>query len=116
MKGGFLRLAKGVVAAPLEATCKGRVIDYFVVSEGLAKARVIHSITTMSEAPFGPHFPVRLLMRAAPREHKIRRLVRQAKVGPSFPSGCLNKYKVPRKEVSGDGHDDGIHCGVPGDG
>ena len=53
MKGGFPRLAKGVVAAPLEATCKGRVIDYFVVSEGLAKAQVIHPVTTMSDLRSG---------------------------------------------------------------
>ena len=52
VKGGFPKLAKGVVAAPLEATCKGRVIDYFVVSEGLAKAQVIHYIATLSEAPY----------------------------------------------------------------
>ena len=37
---GWLRLAKGKVVAPMMATCLGRTIDFFVVSEDFGGATV----------------------------------------------------------------------------
>ena len=55
---GFLELVDGVIFAPKKATCKGRVIDYFVVSQDLASSVV--GVAIVNDALFSPHRPVRL--------------------------------------------------------
>ena len=55
IQSGFVRLAKGVLAAPSKPTCQGHVIDYFVVSESLRHSVV--AVSTLEDSPFAPTLP-----------------------------------------------------------
>ena len=90
IQSGFVRLAKGVLAAPSKPTCQGHVIDYFVVSESLRQSVV--AVSTLEDSPFCPHSPVRLLLEAAPRKQLMRVQVKPQKIEARFPQGCLNRY------------------------
>ena len=84
---GWLTLVKGVVHAPEVATCKSRVIDFFVSSRSLSPAVV--AVSVVSDAGTSPHVPVRLFLRAAPRSLKMRCLVAPQKLAAHLPAGCL---------------------------
>jgi len=40
-EAGWLKIVKGVIYAPTAPTCGDRILDYFVVSEGLSQAWAI---------------------------------------------------------------------------
>ena len=61
---GWLKAVKGVIYAPEAPTCGDRVLDYFVVSEDLAQAWAIVATYVIGDAGFGPHIPVRLIVKA----------------------------------------------------
>ena len=88
IESGFPRLAKGVVAAPRQATCHGNTIDYFVVSEGLAGS--VYSVRTLDGSPFDPHSPVRLLLRAGAPRQRVRVQAKPFAIPRTLASGCLN--------------------------
>ena len=58
-------MVKGKIIAPTFPTCKGRVVDYFVVSADLAGA--VMGVTAIDDAGCKPHRPVRLYLNAKPR-------------------------------------------------
>ena len=60
----------GCVCAPKEATCNGKIYDFFVVSKCLVHA--VHSAVTIADAGLTPHSPARLFLRATPRHEKAR--------------------------------------------
>ena len=87
LRSGFARLVKGVIFAPSTPTCRGHVIDYFVVSENVRSA--VQGARRLDDTPFEPHSPVRIFIKAAPREDRVRKMVRLARVEPILPAGCL---------------------------
>ena len=68
-KTGFLKLVDGVVHSPAASTCGLKVYDFFVVSRQLSPA--VLAVVTVADCYFGPHSPVRLLLRASPRSLKV---------------------------------------------
>ncbi len=83
---GWLNVVDGVIAAPSEPTCGERTIDFFVVSRGLehsiARAFKVH------DADFDPHAPVRMLLKASPRNIKLRRMALPRAVPAVLPPAC----------------------------
>ena len=55
-------------------TCGDRVIDYFVVSECPAQAWAIVAACVIGDQTFGPHSPVRLIVKANSRTVMVREL------------------------------------------
>ena len=71
---GWLKTVKGVIYAPEAPTCGDRVLDYYVVSEELAQAWAIVAACVIGDATFGPHRPVRLIVKATTRTVMVRQL------------------------------------------
>ncbi len=88
-RSGWPALAGGVIVAPDMPTCHGRVLDFFVVSQDLVAA--VDSVAVIEDAGYTPHSPVRLLLRAAPRAIRVRRLAAPRPFGAVLPHGCLSK-------------------------
>ena len=99
IESGFVRLVKGIVAAPAEPTCNGNTIDYFIVAESLGPSIV--AVHKVEDSPFQPHSPVRLLLAAAPRKQLMRVQVKPRKVEAKLPQGCLNWYEDEWSKVEG---------------
>ena len=97
---GWLDLVKGVVHAPAAATCKGRVLDYFVSSRSLSAVAVMN----IEDAGVSPHSPVRLLLRGSPRHLKVRCLVAPNRFDANLPAGC-NPPPPSYKDVAACGRD-----------
>ena len=114
VESGFPRLAKGVVIAPSQPTCMGNTIDYFVIAEGLRGS--VHSVRVLSQSPFEPHSPVRLLLKAGLRRQNVRIQRKPFGVPPNFPSGCLNSYEGEWFGVQAGGGDLGTVGGGNGNG
>ena len=85
---GFLKLVDGVIHAPIDHTCNGKCYDYFVVSRLLSPA--VLGVHVVSDAAFSPHFPVRLLLRAAPRVMLLQQLKKPSGFGAKLPAGPVN--------------------------
>ena len=58
--------------APKVHTCGQRVIDFFVISDGLRQAAP--ALYTIGDGGFYPHWPVRLLLRGRSRATAVRQL------------------------------------------
>ena len=71
---GWLKIVKGVIYAPEAPTCGERVMDYFVVCEGLSQASAIVAACVIGDQTFGPHSPVRLMVKANTRTVMVRQL------------------------------------------
>ena len=83
---GWLSLVRGVIHTPSSATCNGKVYDYFVTSTSLSSA--VAAVRVVGDSGTSPHSAVRLLLRAAPRSHKMRCLAAPYKFGAHMPQGC----------------------------
>ena len=84
-KTGWLRLVKGKVCAPKLTTCMERTIDFFVISENLTAA--VHDTVVVNGALSHPHKPVRLYLRAEPRQAVVRQLQSFGKFEAKMPYG-----------------------------
>ena len=98
-KTGWLKLVGGVSFSPQRSTCKGRTIDFFVVSRDLAGAVVATSV--IDDALFSPHLPARLYIRANPRALTVRTLKATTTVGAVLPHGPLNKSVLDGVDTEG---------------
>ena len=58
--------------APQASTCNSRIIDFFVVSEGLTQATP--AAYTIGDGGFYPHSAVRLIIRGRARASVVRKL------------------------------------------
>ena len=83
---GWPSLVCGVVHAPCTATCNGKVYDYFVASASLSSA--VAKVRVVGDGATKPHSAVRLLLKTAPRSHKVRCLAAPRKFGAHLPLGC----------------------------
>ena len=96
LQTGWLKLVQGVTVAPNVQTCGQRVIDFFVVSEGLQQAAP--AVYTIGDGGFYPHCPVRLLLRG----RATTTVVRQLKVPLGFeailPHGPLVKTEETKTQ------------------
>ena len=52
---GWLKIVKGVIYAPTAPTCGDRILDYYVVDEGLSQAGAIVAACVIGDKTFGPH-------------------------------------------------------------
>ena len=86
---GWLKLVGGVIIAPERTTCKKRTIDFFVVSQDLAGSVV--GACVVDDALFDPHCPVRLYIRAKPRNMMVRTLKTARTIEATLPHGPLGK-------------------------
>jgi len=84
---GWLKTIKGTIYAPDAPTCGDRVIDYFVVSDGLAQAGAVVAACTIGDAGFNPHSPARLIVKTKSREVMVRHLKVPAGFGSDLPFG-----------------------------
>lgn len=93
---GWLKIVRGVIYAPEAPTCGERVMDYFVVCEGLSQTSVIVDACVIGDQTFGPHSLVRLMVKANTRTV----MVRQPKVPIGFradlPFGPMPQTGSPR--------------------
>ena len=72
------------------------MLDYFVVSEGLAQAWAIVTACVIGDAGFGPHSPVRLIVKANTRTLMVRQLKVPIGFGADLPFGPMPKTGCPR--------------------
>ena len=90
-------MVKGTIVAPEVNACNSRVIDFFVVSEGLRQA--VLAAYTIGDGGFYPHSAVRLRLRGKARAA----VVRQQKVPLGFaavlPHGPPNQSQVHEHET-----------------
>ena len=82
-------LASSTIVAPVEGTCGAKMLDFFVVSHGLAHA--VMGIAVVEDTGIWPHSPVRLYIHAAPRRLLLRKLAAPREVGGVLPLGCLTR-------------------------
>ena len=94
-KTGWLKIIKGVIYAPDAPTCGDRVLDYFIVSEGLAQSWAIVATCIIGDATFGPHSPVRLIVKANKRTALIRELKVPVGFKADLPFGPLTQTGCP---------------------
>ena len=92
----WLKTVKGVVYALEAPTCEDRVLDYFVISEDLAQAGAVVAECVIGDAGFGPHSPVRLIVKANTRTVMVRQLKVPIGFGADLPFGPLPQRGCPR--------------------
>ena len=80
---------QGKVLCTKAPTCHKAVLDYFVVDKRLLP--VVLYITRLEGFGTAPHFPVRLAIRAEPRQLMVRALMAPTGVRAALPLGCLGK-------------------------
>jgi len=85
MKTGWLKLVNGATIAPATNTCHQRVIDFFVISDGLRQANPV--ARTIGDGGFYPHLAVRLFLRGKARAAVVRQL--------KVPRGLLPYCRMP---------------------
>ena len=93
---GWLKMVKGVIYAPEAPTFGSRVLDYFIVSEGLAQSWAIVATCVIGDALFGPHSPVRLIVKANTRTALVRQLKVPIGFKADLPFGPLPQTGCPR--------------------
>ena len=86
---GWLKIVKGVSYAPEAPACGDRVLDYFVISEDLAQAWAVIATCVLGDAGFGPHSPVRLIVKANTRTVMVRQLRVPIGHGADLPYGPI---------------------------
>ena len=91
-ESGWTSRMHAVIAAPSEATCGERVIDFFALSPDMG-SRVL-DVEVLAQAPVSPHAPVKLtlmMVRGKPSQctrKKWRQFPTEA------PVGCLKEHKA----------------------
>ena len=106
-KTGWLKLVQGRILSPRFSTCGSRVLDFFVVSEGLAGAAVGVSVVedALCSGGHGSHKPVRLFLRANPRQMKVRTLKTCTTIEAKLPYGPERRWVYDETEQENlDGH------------
>ena len=83
--------------APKVNTCNSRVIDFFVVSEGLRQAAL--AAYTIGDGFFDPRSAVRLILRGEAREAVVRQLKVPLGVGTVLPYGPPNQNQTHEHET-----------------
>ena len=76
-------------------TCGDRVLDDFVVSESLAQAWAIVAACAIWDQEFGPHSPVRLMVKANTRTAMVRQLKVPIDFGVDLPFGPMPQTGCP---------------------
>ena len=89
-------MVKGTIVAPKVSTCNSRVIDYFVVSEGLRQAAP--AAYTIGDGGFYPHSAVRLILRGKARAAVVRELKVPLGVAAVLPHGPPNQSQTQEHE------------------
>ena len=87
---------QGVIYAPTAPTCGDRILDYFVVSECLSQAWAIVAACVIGDQTFGPHSPVRLIVKANSRTVMVRQLKVPIGFGADLPFGPVPQTGCPR--------------------
>ena len=67
-----MKMVKGRIVHPSDKTCtagKGRILDYFVVSEDMHP--FVHGAFNIGDAEMSPHSPVRLIFGGKPRQDAV---------------------------------------------
>ena len=72
------------------------MLDYFVVSEGLAQSWAIVTACVIGDPEFGPHNPVRLIVKANTRTALVRELKVPIDFKADLPFGPLPQTGCPR--------------------
>ena len=85
---GFLSLVDGIIHAPADFTCGLKTYDYFIVSRHLSPA--VAAVHAVAGSEFGPHTPVRLLLRAAPRTMRLRTMAKPRGFAAHLPFGPVD--------------------------
>ena len=93
---GWLNIVKGVIDAPTAPTCGDRVMDYFVVSECLSQVWAIVVACVIGDQTFGPHSPVRLIVKANSRTVMVRELKVPVGFSADLPFGPMPQTGCPR--------------------
>ena len=89
----WLKLVCGVIVAPKSPTCRGRVIDFFVVAECRSHATPVACIA--DDAGFHPHKPVRLLIKMKASAAMVRQLRVPIGFNAVLPHGPPTKPAQP---------------------
>ena len=91
-----MKIVNGTVVAPQVSTCNSRVIDFFVVSEGLSHAAL--AAYTIGDGGFYPHSAVRLILRGRARTSVVRKLKAPRGFAAVLPQGPHNQKMVEQEE------------------
>ena len=75
-------------------TCKGSILDFFVVDRRLLHA--VKYVKRLDGFGISPHSPVRLALWAGPRRMMIRCLVAPRRVPAVLPAGCMTECQAVR--------------------
>ena len=89
---GWVGEVEGKIVSPKLPTCKGSVIDYFVVDR-----RLMHAVLYVKRLEgFGlvPHYPVRMALSALPRKLQVRTLIAPRLFPAVLPAGCLSEVQL----------------------
>ena len=84
---GWLALVGAEVRGTAQATCKGKEYDYFVLPSSLLGEVV--AVLPVVDSGISPHTPVRILLKGAPRSHRVRQLAAPPKCPAMLPQSCL---------------------------
>jgi hypothetical protein len=82
---GWLSMVGGVVHAPSQPTCHGRVYDFFVVHKAISPA--VAGVQRLDDGGLYPHFPTRLLVEGGAHWYMVRRLNKRVTVPGHLPAG-----------------------------
>ena len=91
-------MVKGEIIAPTFPTCKGRAIDYFVVSADLVGA--VMGVTAIDDVECKPHRPVRLYLKPKPRAMSVRMMKGLETLPAVLPHGPPRKWEYDDAEVA----------------
>ena len=92
----WLKIVKGTVVAPQVSTCNSRVIDFFVVSEGMSQAAP--AAYTIGDGGFYPRSAVRLILRGRARATVVRKLKAPRGFAAVLPQGPHNQEMAKEDE------------------
>ena len=88
------QIVKGTIKHPAQATCNGKVYDFFVVSKSI-EASVV-AVSRLENGGFSPHSAVRMFLSGAARHKAVRRLIKPVAVKADLPPGplprCTNDF------------------------
>ena len=89
---GWAEEVEGKILCPTLPTCKGSVLDCFVIDRRLMHA--VLYVRRLDNFGLHPHSPVRLALMAEPRKLLVRTLVAPQRVPATMPLGCLTKEQT----------------------
>ena len=81
------QIVKGAIKQPNEASCNGKVYDFFVVSKSLSASVV--AVTALDNGGFSPHSAVRMFLSGAARHKAVRKLTKPKAISADLPAGPL---------------------------